>query len=398
MVSSLTIKKIGVVCAYQFPEGMAPTIRILAYCKGLLQNGVKCEIFTFKETPSNMKELLNGIIDGIPYYKSYVKHGNGFLQKTCDKHHMLKRLKDQIQKSNATEPFDYLLLSFDSLDKLYTIVPMVKKMKIKMLFIGDEFPEPIRRLREDIPSWQKPAYYFIHRYLEGRILMTESLKHFYDERAGEKPTFILNSIIDEKRFAGIKREDIAGKYICYMGNMQLAKDNVDNIIKAFAIVASEFPDYQLWLYGTPNSADRRLVEQSIIEFNLEDRIFIKGRVDFDRVPQILANASLLVTSQPITKRAQGGFPTKMAEYMMSGTPMIVTNVGEIHRYVQDKVTTYMVEPCDPKMYAETIRHVLTNHIEAEQVAQRAHDYALANFSSKSVTGKLLEFLAQLRKY
>ena len=29
------MNKIGVICAYQFPEGMAPTIRILAYCKGL---------------------------------------------------------------------------------------------------------------------------------------------------------------------------------------------------------------------------------------------------------------------------------------------------------------------------------------------------------------------------
>lgn len=397
MISNSKIKKIGIVCAYQFPEGMAPTIRILAYCKGLLQNGVKCEIFTFKETPSDTKELLYGIIDGIPYKKTYIKHGNGFLQKTYDKYRMLKRLKDQIRESNESEPFDYLLLSFDTLDKLYTIVPMVKSLKIKMLFIGDEFPEAIRRLREDIPNWQKIAYRFIHRYIKGRILMTESLKKFYDERAGEKPTFILNSIIDEKRFVGVKREHISQKYLCYMGNMQLAKDNVDNIIKAFAIVAPEFPDYQLWLFGTPNSVDRSFVEQNIQECNLEDRIFIKGRVDFDKVPQILANASLLVTSQPITKRAQGGFPTKMAEYMLSGTPMIVTNVGEIHKYVQDVVTTYMVEPCDAKTYAEKIRHVLTNRIEAEQVAQRAFEYALVNFSSKSVTRKLLEFLTQLRK-
>ena len=389
------IKKIGIACAYQFPEGMAPTIRILAYCKGLQQNGVKCEIFTFKETPSDTHEPLSGIVEGIPFHKSYLKHGNGTLGKLRDKCSMLQRLKEQIRRSNDSEPFDYVLLSFDTLDKLYTIVPIGKSLGIKMLFIGDEFPEPIRRLREDIPSWHKRAYGFIHRYLKGRILMTKNLKRFYDERAGVMPTYILNSIIDEKRFEGLKRELVEQKYLCYMGNMQLAKDNVDNIIKAFSMVSADYPDYQLWLFGTPSSQDRMIVEQAIREHKLEEKVFIKGRVDFDKVPQILTNASLLVTSQPITKRAQGGFPTKMAEYMMSGTPMLVTNVGEIYKYVQNGVTAYMVEPCDPDAYSQKLRYILSHPAEAEQVAQRAYEYATANFCSKPVTNKLIKFLTQL---
>ncbi len=389
------IKKIGILCSYQFPEGMAPTIRILAYCKGLQQNGVRCEIFTFKETPSDTQEPLSGIVEGIPYQKSYIKHGNGALQKLRDKFSMLKKLKEHIRKSNEYEPFDYLFLSFDSLDKFYTIVPIVRSLKIKMLFIGDEFPEPIRRLHDDIPGWQKHAYRFIHRYLEGRILMTESLKRFYDEQVGEMPTYILNSIIDERRFIGLKREPVTQKYLCYMGNMQLAKDNVDNIIKAFSMVSSEFPDYQLWLFGTPSNEDRKVVERTIQECYLKDRVFIKGRVDYNKVPQILANASLLVTSQPITKRAQGGFPTKMAEYMMSGTPMIVTNVGEIYKYVQDGNNTYMVEPSNPEAYGEKLRHILSNPEESASVAQRAYEYAKSNFCSQPVTKGLIDFLNQI---
>lgn len=391
------IKKIGIVCSYQFPEGMAPTIRILAYCKGLQQNGVKCEIFTFKETSFNSHEPLSGIAGGIPYHKSYIKHSRGILSSLQDKLSMLKRLKKQIQISNEQEKFDYILLSFDSLDKLYTIVPILKRLNIKMLFIGDEFPEPIRRLKEDIPCWQKSAYRFIHRFLEGRILMTESLKNFYDERAGKIPTYILNSIIDEQRFEGVTREHVNQKYLCYMGNMQLAKDNVDNIIKAFSTVAAEFPDYQLWLFGTPNNEDYKVVERTIYENSLEDRVLIKGRVDYDKVPQILANASLLVTSQPITKRAQGGFPTKMAEYMMSKTPMIVTNVGEIYKYVQDGVTTYMVEPSDPDAYGRKLHYILSHITEANDVAQRAYEYAKLNFCTRPVTENMIHFLTELNR-
>lgn len=386
------IKKIGVVCAYQFPEGMAPTIRILAYCKGLLQNGVKCEIFTFKETFSDSTTPLFGVVEGISYQKSYIKHEKSTF---LDKLNMLRNLKEQIRKSNEMEPFDYILLSFDTLDKLYTIIPILKSISCKMLFIGDEYPEPIRRLKNDIPFWQKLAYRLIHGYLDGRILMTENLKIFYDERAGKKPTYILNSIIDEDRFEGLNREPIAQNYFCYMGNMQLAKDNVDNIIKAFSIIADEYPKYQLWLFGTPSKEDRIIIEKVIQDCKVEDRVFIKGRVDFDQVPQILANASLLVTSQPITKRAQGGFPTKMAEYMMSGTPMIVTNVGEIYKYVQDGDNTFMVEPCNPFIYAEKLRYILANPEISNAVACRAKEYAQKNFCSKSVTKGLIEFMSNL---
>lgn len=389
------IKKIGVLCSYQFPEGMAPTIRILAYCKGLQQNGVKCEIFTFKETDADSVEPLEGVAEGIRYSKSYLKHKSGAFHKITDKISMLRRLKSQIQESNNIEPFDYILLSFDSLDKFYTFVPLVKRLHCKMLFIGDEFPEPIRRLKDDIPFWHKLAYRIVHKFLAGRILMTENLKRFYDECAGAMPTYILNSIIDETRFEGVEKQPVTQKYLCYMGNMQLAKDNVDNIIQAFSTIANEFPDYQLWLYGTPSEADRKIIVGKIGQCNVADRVFIKGRVDFDKVPQILSNASLLVTSQPHTKRAQGGFPTKMAEYMMSGTSMIVTNVGEIHKYVSDGDTTFMVEPCDPVAYADKLRYILNNPDVAKKVAVNAKAYAQQNFCSFPVTQELIKFMSNL---
>ena len=390
------IKKIGVICTYQFPEGMAPTIRILAYCKGLRQNGVKTEVFTFKETPADTTEPLEGEVQEIPYHKSYLKRNDGSFSKIVDKLFMLKRLMKQINVSHKKEPFDYLLLSFDTLDKFYIFVPLLKIQRYKLLFIGDEFPEPIRRLKEGIPIWQKYAYRFIYKFIDGRVLMTENLKVFYDKEVCPKPTYILNSIIDEERFCNIHRQPVKQKYFCYMGNMQLAKDNVDDIIRAFSKISSSYPEYELWLFGTPNDKDRAIVESVIEDCKMQGKVFIKGRVDYNEVPQILANATILVTSQPITKRAEGGFPTKMAEYMMSGTPMIVTNVGEIHKYVQDGITTYMVEPCDPHAYGNKLRHILSYPKESEQVAQRAYNYAKANFCSKPVTNKLIDFLTQLK--
>ena len=87
--------------------------------------------------------------------------------------------------------------------------------------------------------------------------------------------------------------------------MMLAKDNVDNIIRAFKRVCDDFSDVDLYLYGTPNDKDKSIVEGVIAELGLGNRVFIKGRIDYNLVPQTLANAEILVTSQPVTKRAAG---------------------------------------------------------------------------------------------
>ena len=77
---------------------------------------------------------------------------------------------------------------------------------------------------------------------------------------------------------------------------------------------------------------------------------------------------------------------------MSKTPTIVTNVGEIHCYVHDGDTVFMVEPCDDVAYAKKMRYILTHSKEAKEVAERAYEYATIHFGSKEVTKKLIGFL------
>lgn len=388
------INKIGILCTYSFPEGMAPTIRILSYGQGLVDNGCKVEVVVFQPKVGNDIYPLSGYVGGIKYTYAHKrdKSKSKLYKLFVDRPKSLLNAIKKIRNSHKEEIFDCILLSFDHPIFLLFFAPVLRIMGIKVGFIGDEFPEPIRRLKSTIPLSYKFAYKFVYLFISFRVLMTEALQKFYDEKICKKPTHILCSILNINRFDGIKKQYVTRKYMCYMGNMMLAKDNVDNIIRAFKKICDDFPDIDLYLYGTPNDNDKKIVEGVIIELGLEKRVFIKGRIDYGLVPQTLANAEILVTSQPVTKRAAGGFPTKLAEYMMSHTPAIVTNVGEIHCYVQDGNTVYMVEPCDDAAYAEKMKHILTHPQEAKEVAERAYDYAIDNFGSKEVTKKLIGFL------
>lgn len=60
--------KIGVLNIYSFPQGLAPTNRILAYTKGLVEQNVECEILSLKpqvRTPNNINRI--GSVNGVKY-------------------------------------------------------------------------------------------------------------------------------------------------------------------------------------------------------------------------------------------------------------------------------------------------------------------------------------------
>ena len=393
------IKKIAILCQYEFPEGMAPTIRILSYSKGLVQNGINVEVNTFTWRRDDSKYPESGITQGVKYKVAHSWNTKkGKLHKVfIDKFLMSYKAIKHIVESHRKERIDYVLLSFDHIPYLFRFVPILRLFGIKCLFIGDEFPEAIRQLKNKVPWYQILQYKLIYTLIDGRILMTNALKKFYDEKISKKPTFIMCSILNTDRFLNLQRQKVARPYLCYMGNMMLAKDNVDNIINAYSLICDQYPNLDLYLFGNPNEKDKSILKDLVSQKQLENRVFFKGRVDYGQVPQILVNAKILVTSQPITKRAEGGFPTKMAEYMMSKTPMLVTNVGEIHKYVQDGINCYMVEPCNSKLYADKLSYILNNYEEADKVAGRAYDYACRNFRAKEVTSELIDFLSDLKK-
>lgn len=309
--------KIGVLNIYSFPQGLAPTNRILAYTKGLVEQNVECEILSLKpqvRTPNNINRI--GSVNGVKYIHQIQipLYKNRILNSLCFRLGNIICFWKSLWYIRRSKPkFDAMILSFDQPSLMLPIVIFLRLLNIRSIAIADEFPTPIRRkLKTHIPKWKEIAYNLISKSLSGRILMTEKLADFYNS-IKPLPTLILSTITDVERFKythkDIRECDIT-PYFCYMGNMELSKDNVVNIINAFKIVHDKYPAYKFYLYGAPSSNDRKIIEQAIQNSNLKDIVVIKGLAPYEKVPKILASAKILVTSQPNTKRAEAWFPNQ----------------------------------------------------------------------------------------
>ena len=119
-------------------------------------------------------------------------------------------------------------------------------------------------------------------------------------------------------------------------------------------------------------------EKLIKKLGLADRVTYLGVLSKEQIPAFVCNADLLVLSRPDSHQAQGGFPTKLGEYLASGNPVCVTKVGEIPNYLIDNVSAFMAE--------------LGNPIKAKEVAQKGKEVAETEFNLQTQSEKLFMFL------
>ena len=234
---------------------------------------------------------------------------------------------------------------------------------------------------------QKAFYAF-----NGIALMTKTLLKHYQSFPGTKPKFLhLPMTVDLERFSQPKnmpiRDGLTAPYIAFIGTMSNNKEGVDILISAFHKLVEIHPKLKLYLFGFYHSDIGLHLEQTKM-LNLDNRVFYKGSVSRDEIPAIIMNAQLLVLPRPDSKQAQGGFPTKLGEYLATGNPVCATTVGEIPDYLVDGESVYFAEPGSVDSFADAMHRALRNPVLAKQVGVNGRKVAEECFN-KDIQAKIL---------
>jgi len=183
-------------------------------------------------------------------------------------------------------------------------------------------------------------------------------------------------------------------YIAFTGTYTNQKDGVDVLIKAFNLIHNKFPKYQLLLAGFQHS-DIDSQKELIRLYKLESRVKYLGIITKEDVPDFLSNANLLVLPRPDSRQAQGGFPTKLGEYLATGIPVCATTVGEIPDYLTDGESVYFAEPGSVDSFADAMRRALSNPSEAKRIGANGRKVAETHFNKDIQAQKLYAFLSNL---
>lgn len=243
--------------------------------------------------------------------------------------------------------------------------------------------------RRNIVAFNSLLFNKILPKLDTLFVMTETLKNYYNT-INIKNLYVhhLPMTVDLNRFSD-NYEDVAYEkpYIAYCGSSSFKKDGIDILIKAFEKIADSYSSVTLYLAAYFENDGNKMLEL-IKSSRFSHRITYLGTLHRDQIPAFITNSILCVLPRPNSKQAQGGFPTKLGEYLASGRPVCITSVGEIPYYLDDMKSAFFAEPGSIDSFANAMEKALSDPEFADYVGQNGKNVAHRYFN-KDTQGKLL---------
>lgn len=174
---------------------------------------------------------------------------------------------------------------------------------------------------------------------------------------------------------GYRKVDVIGvdaPFILSVGRLQREK-NMETLVRAVGALDG----VHLAIVG--EGADRATLEALIAKEGLLGRVHLLGRRS--DIPQLLKTADVYVQSS-----LWEGFGIAAVEAMASGLPVVASRVPGLADVVGD--AGLLVDPRDPKAFAEQIYNVITNGRMRQSLAERAIERAQMFGIDRTVSGIL----------
>jgi len=117
------------------------------------------------------------------------------------------------------------------------------------------------------------------------------------------------------------------------------------------------------------AAKKRLSKERFIDFGLQP---------FEKVPEILAMADVIVIPQKRNFATVGQVPAKVFDAMAMAKPIIATNVSDLPEILDE--CGWIVEPENTEQLSKSIQYVLDNTEAAEEMGQKARQKCIEKYS------------------
>ena len=102
-------------------------------------------------------------------------------------------------------------------------------------------------------------------------------------------------------------------------------------------------------------------------------IVFKGYCSSEVVQKAIEEASFSILIRNKTRSNMAGFPTKLAESIVLGTPVITTDVGDVSRYLTDGKECIIVNPEDLDYSINKIAAILSDNGRINEMKKEAYN-------------------------
>lgn len=221
---------------------------------------------------------------------------------------------------------------------------------------------------------------------DGYIYLTEAMR---DVVAPHKPYIVMEGIASAVDFKKISlSEKAVPRAIMYAGMLH-EKYGIINLLDAFEKLAEK--DVELWLFGS-GSAVREIKARA--EHNSRIKYF--GMAKHNEILEYERKATLLVNPRdPNEEFTAYSFPSKTIEYMLSGTPLLTTELKGIPREYFDY--TFSAADNSPECLLTALESALSKTAAGlADAGKNAAEFIIKNKNSYIQAAKIKMFLEEIQ--
>lgn len=401
-------KRIVFLSAPSFPFGQASSNRVLTLAKGIIMNEYACDVIctssSFWPTVSEVKGgyRRKGEFEKINFFYTcpVIKSPSSVMLRKINTFfgfiYSIFYVLFKYNKKNTScliishTPMHYLLI--------YGVISRI--LKIKLVFLRSEYPNFVINSSKLKKFYEQKVFNIIlNQFIDGGLYMTTILGDYFNKLTSNTiPSEIIPLTIEVDKYKIDNRaikEDI--NLIIYSGSLSDSKEGISNLLKAFSAAIKVNDSLKLILYGSLSSIDDTKYKAIIKENQLADKVQFKGFIHINEIPNALAKASLLILPRPINIQAEGGFPTKLGEYLSTGLPVIATKTGEICKYLTNEKDSFLIDSNDPEIIKKAILEVFEDYDHALRIGNNGRLVAKKNFDMKINSKKIIQFIESLKK-
>lgn len=220
---------------------------------------------------------------------------------------------------------------------------------------------------------------------DGWTFQTEEEREWYQGKIGNAKEIVIPNAINpdfiRPAYTGKRR-----KIIVSAGRMS-AQKNQELLVRAFAAVCKDFPDYQLVIYG--EGEKRSTLSVVTEELGIKDKVQLPGYTT--NIGEKIKDASLFVLPSDFE-----GMPNALMEAMALGIPCISTDCdgGGARFLIENEKNGLIVPKGDVDALANAMHRMLSDKMFAELCGKEAHKIC-ERLAPDKVYGQWEEFITEI---
>ena len=229
-----------------------------------------------------------------------------------------------------------------------------------------------------------------YKYYNGVVFISRNIQEYYASKARKSAIVPILSDCDQPL---VYSKGLDALDIVFVGTVSYPKENLEELFEGFLLFHYDHPNARLHLYGTITDSNKKRMEEFVAKTHTAKTIQYHGVIPHDKVREVLSSAGALVLPRTNNKQNYYGFSTKLSEYAVSGTPIILTNTGVVANYFKDKENCLMCDGYDRESFRKKFEELAQmNLADKQEMAKNAYTVAKKYFDYRMYSYKLTNAL------